>query len=124
MGPWAYRPGSRQCGDMDIMTKKKHYVSHYVPVPREAFAGVMGTLMYPQQAAAIGQTKRSVQGLQTRSMRCSAKHRRRMTRDGFPSTRRTCCGLAADLRSKDGAFSPPQVASIIAGDIDPSWKDE
>ena len=32
-------------------------------------------------------------------------------------------GLALDIRGMTNGFSPPQIASIIASDIDPDWED-
>ena len=105
------------------MTKKKHYVSHYVPVPREAFAGIMGTLMtHNSRSYWEDQAKRAGLADQIDALFSEAQ-----TPDDsgwVPLDKEDLLGLAADLRSRDSAFSPPQVASIIAGDIDPSWKDE
>ena len=105
------------------MTKKKHYVSHYVPVPREAFARVMKTLMtHNSRSYWADQEKREDLADEIDELFTEAQ-----TPDDsgwVPLDKEDLCGLAADLRSKDGAFSPMQVASIIASDMDPSWKDE
>ena len=96
---------------------------HYVPVPREAFARVMETLMtHNSRSYWADQAKRAELADAIDALFTEAQ-----TPDDsgwIPLNKEDLLDVAADLRSRGSAFSPLQVAAIIAGDFDPNWKDE
>ena len=94
---------------------------HYVPVPREAYAGVMQTLAtHKNRSYWEDQAKRAELADQIDEMFTATFSAD--TSGWVPLNKEDLLSLAASLR--DRVFSPVKTAMIIAGDIDPNWKDE
>ena len=101
---------------------------HFVPVPRAAFAAIL-RLLADNHLRQPWQGGPGSDGSVSRSLLADRLDELFTAADdpgpgAIPLDETDIKGLAKDIRAMTGGFSPPQIASIIASDIDPDWKDE